>query len=172
MEEILDQTFNEKEKDETQANRLTAAIRIFLCGYMLITKFKFLYGSLTFQSIRQRDIPYLSFLIFDFFIFLLFVYYNFRHGKLELQSKYVIPVFKRFFILLFFLYCLYILLGCLPVISTGIGYFLNEKVLFSPAYYLGSLIVGGITLVLILWIFYREIIYFRRISKPQSITNQ
>ncbi len=165
MEEILDQEFNENEKDETRINRLTVAVRIFLCGLIGVHQLGYWIATLKILDLPHHFTFIISLLISSS-AFILFVYYNFKQGNKELQVAYMTPFFKRPFVLICLLYCLFAMWNGFESFALGTNYFFNNNEFISTTYLLTALAMGGAKFVLSLWVFCREIIYLKRTQDP------
>ena len=159
MEEILDQAFNENEKDETRINRIIGGIRL-------------LYSVLLFCTIAYLQMTYIGDNGFDFsrdfiaiiiinFIGAFFIYYNVKSAFYELRDRFVISVFDKRITLIF--------IGLsLPLILIYIFPNLIRKVCVVGFWDLIYLI-SGICLALIL---IREIIYYKRATRLKRLNNE
>ena len=158
MEEILDQEFNEKEKDETRINRVTAIFRyILIIGYICgIIRFLTL-----FEGISAGNWVNVIILIFP-------IYHNLKHARLELKNKYVLSTQRTSSIIAFLLLC-FMMIG---IFTLGFILALIQTVLpDTPGYFF---FVSAIILVigLHLWVFYREITYYKRATRLKRLNNE
>jgi len=161
MEEILDQPFNEKEKDETWINRIVITFRFILCAYFLFSIYRvwtFNSGIQVFSESMERASSMLVFMLFA----LGMIIYHIRHIQLEMKQKFVIPYFKRGFIASFIALNLLIFFTNIAEIYSAV---------ISEDYFVG--IPLAVCLVLLLSvILFREIIYFRRATRLKRLRNQ
>lgn len=163
MEEILDQQFNENEKDETRINRIAIVFRIILCVYLLISIYKIAFGAYsgileTFQESTEDGLIMLTFVLFVLGI----IVYNIRHIQLEIKYKFVIPYFGRGFIATF----IASIFSFLVVNITA----LYDDVVDGNSY--SELITTALFVLSLLIIFYREIIYFARTTRLKRLKNE
>jgi len=86
MEEILDQEFNENEKDETRINRITCLARLVLFIFIAYDSYRF-YASQG-SSTDENSIAWTTTILFLIFV-LSYIYYNFILARAEWTSKYV-----------------------------------------------------------------------------------
>ncbi len=161
MEEILDQAFNENEKDETRINRVVIVFRVLLCAYFLFEIYRlwtYNFGLQVFYESTGR-----GFLMLGFILFILgLIVYNIRHIQLEIKYKYVIPYFKRGFIASFIALNLLLFIGSIIEVYTEI-----MRWDFSIEFLLSSFFILSISTIL-----YREITYFIRATRLKRLKNE
>jgi len=87
MEEILDQTFNENEKDETRINRITCIARLVLFIFISWDSYAFYTSQ---KSTSDGSSVMWNTTIFFIIFVLAFVYYNFIFARAEWTRKYVV----------------------------------------------------------------------------------
>jgi len=158
MEEILDQTFNKKQKDETSINRIVIAFRFLLCAYFLFSIYRiwtFNSGIQVFSESMERASFMLVFMLFT----LGMIVYNIRHIQLEMKQKFVIPYFKRGFIASFIALNLLIFFTNIVEVYRGI---IDKD--FSIEVPLAICLILCITVIL-----FREITYFIRATRLKRL---
>ncbi len=164
MEEILDQEFNENEKDETRINRLTAFSRYFYCAYVGFKRVFF--GTQMVIAERDTQDRMLLSLIFllSILLFAVFVYYNIRQAKLERTMRVVIPTFNRTYILIFMFYIGFLLFKvCTGLVGVSIYSFSAPFISVIP-----SLLEGIIFLGILVLVFIREYVYLKRLKNQTN----
>lgn len=167
MEEILDHE-TEPIKDERLVNRITAFARYTYIAHTFYVLVSILVGDI--EGAISGVLAYKARFVVGVFITLFFFYYNIRHANAEWNSKYVYPLFRQPFVVIFLLYACYLLF-------TFAGSIIDNLLMIPsfPEYFyvLLELIVGRTIAVLTLaWIVYREFVYLKRISKSQNIISQ
>jgi len=165
MEEILDEQFNENEKDETRINRITAVIRYILSiGYtfLVISTIRF-YNDPTPTEIGETIGGLIAAILL-----LIPVRYNVKHANLELKNKYVTPTYKRGYILAFLIFC-FLIIG-----ASTFGFVSNvtSKNILGRPNYLHLVFMAILLIGLPSWIAYREIIYYKRATRLKRLKNE
>ncbi len=93
MEEILDQTFNENEKDETRINRLTAFIRLLYC-VLLFCNIAYLQMTHIRDNRFDFSTNFITVIILNL-VGIFLIYYNLKSVSHEFKSAFVVSIFKR-----------------------------------------------------------------------------
>jgi len=89
MEKILDQEFNENEKDETQINRITCLARLVLFIFIAYDSYRcYRFYASQGSSTDENSIVWTTTILFLIFV-LSYIYYNFILARAEWTSKYV-----------------------------------------------------------------------------------
>jgi len=160
MEEILDQAFNENEKDETRINRITAFSRYFYCVYVGFKRVFF--GTqmvIVEKDTQDRMLLSLIFLL-SILLFAVFVYYNIKQAKLERTMRVVIPTFNRPYTLIFIFYVGFLLFRtCTGLVGVSIYSFSAPFISVIPTFLEGVIFLGILTLI-----FIREYVYLKRLK--------
>jgi len=167
MEEILDQAFNEKEKDETRINRMTAIIRyVFSIGYAYLV----IRSSIVFPAILEGNYAEAVGGLLATILLLIPIRYNIKHANLEFKNRYVKSTYKRKHIISFLVFS-FLIIGAFSFSFTSA--IIRDVSLSRYDYYFLLLILRGIFFIgSLLWISYREFVYLKRISKSQNFVNQ
>jgi len=157
MDEILDQQFNENEKDETWINRITCFARISLFAFLSYDIYIFLAPQDT-----TEGTPNLSSIIFALIFVLSFIYYNFILARAEWTRKYITNVTSG------------IATGFVLVIYIVLMWASLEAILrFTRFDFIGYKIIYYAYIVLVLTlIIWREITYLIRDRRLKRLNNQ
>lgn len=103
-DKILDEEFILAKKDESKVNRITSVSRYILICYLSIRLIMILIKNVSFSNVGPTETVYSIGFILSTSLFIWWLFYNFKHARLEYRSKFVMPHFKRPFIILFLLY--------------------------------------------------------------------
>jgi len=160
MEEILDQVFNENEKDETRINRVIAIIRVNVSALFLFIILRLWYFHWNSFDIDTQD----SIGLIMSVVMLGMVVYNIKQIIVEWKSSFVYPQFSRAFTAVFILLNLFFI----------IGLFASLYVDFSPQKQSLSAknTLQLIPLICLPLIIVREITYFVRATRLKRLKNQ
>jgi len=156
MEEILDQPFNENQKDETWINRGIALIRLIICLRLLC----FIYNMLKPKIIRVMDSTP-SEVAFSF-LFLVIIY-NLHQMLLEIKQRFILVDHKGFVLSIIVIHL--ILAGVLIYssfykVDLGLGH------RFPPESIEPMLLALGLFIII-----FREITYYRRAIRLKRLKN-
>jgi len=159
MEEILDQAFNENEKDETRINRVIGLIRLATCISLLHISFKML------KSDPVDSFEVVLDVVFYTLVFIVIIHNIFR-ALSELRYPLVLPRNNRVYILGIILIQL-ILIVTLGSIFVSIIYSIFEhKYSVSLRHVEPVLLILGLIITTL-----REIIYYQRATRLKRLKN-
>jgi len=162
MEEILDQPFNENEKDETWINRVIAIIRLAVCiGFLHILV-------MMLNLFNSSDSFEMTLNVVFYIIVVIVIIHNIFRATSELRHHIVIPRNNRIYILIVILIQLILIALFSGFLYFGlIGSIVEQKYLFSIRH------VVQITIILCLIIItIREITYYRRTTRLKRLNNE
>lgn len=155
MDKILDEGLIPERKNESKINRITVIIRLAVCvcfiGIQLFKIIEIMSSNL--HPSTGEKLAFLSGYLVSSIILALFVYYNWRHAKLEQTMDYVLPYFRKPFILMFLFYILFQFVNITSNLS-GSAY---VEVNYDFLYFVDLVLLG-----LLLFLSKREFIYYRR----------
>ncbi len=164
MEEILDQEFNENEKDETQINRGVAIIRVVVCFGCLY----FLYMMLTTELPDVNNWADLTFMIgLPLMLILIIIFNSFRIIQ-ELKQRFIIPIQKKIFTLII------IIVQSIMTIMFASVCFSAVRLRFRKGYIpidwheiIILLLTLGLSTIIV-----REITYYKRATRLKRLKNE
>jgi len=158
MEEILDQPFNENEKDETRINRGIASIRLLIC-----LRFSyFVYSMLDPRTVRVFGNTISG--IASLFLILIIVY-NLRRILSEIKENFIVVKKYKGFVLLMILIHLVLIAGFVLSIFGEIYSGLGRP--FSLKNIEPTLLILGLCIIT-----FREITYFIRATRLKRLNNE
>jgi len=161
MEEILDQAFHEKEKDETRINRGIVLIRLAVCIgflYILVTMLNLFNSSDSFEMMLN--------VVFYTIVAIVIIHNIFRAAS-ELRHHIVVSRNNRIYILVVILIQLILIALLSGFLYFGlIGSIVEQKYPFSIRHVVQMAIILCLTIITI-----REITYYQRATRLKRLKN-